>query len=176
MRMQWRLALVLSALIVACAASLGLTTQQSTRVGLLNAGESVPPLKGFGLDGMPVVIDFRQSAKPTVVYVVDEYESAFVKRNEANFAALVKQAASRFMFVIVCPVDTGHLSAWVERTRPAWGGVPVAVVANVPTDLRDQWALFAYPQTLVISRESKVVENFKGAYTSSSQNAQPSVI
>jgi hypothetical protein len=139
--------------------------------GFLKPNESVPPLVGYALDGQKVTIDYRQEKLPTVVYVIDERGGAFVKANEANFAALVTQAAARYRFVVLCPVDTGDLRTYISSARPGWKGVPVSIVANVSDDLRQAMCLFAYPQTIVISTTGTVLENFQGAYGPASMNA-----
>jgi hypothetical protein len=136
----------------------------NNRRGALTPGESVPTLRGYALDSKPVVIDYSKQAQPTVVYVISEDGGGYVKRNEANFAALVTQGRGRFKFVILCPVDTGLLAEYIARVRPAWNDVPVTVVANVSEDLRQDMCLFMYPQTLVISTQAKVLQNFLGPY------------
>jgi hypothetical protein len=168
---------MVAVVLTACATLRG--AQSINKRGLLTRGESVPALKGFGVDGKVVTIDYRTQGKPTVVYVVQVVGGKIVgfgRTNEANFAAIVRQAGDRFKFVMLCPQDDGELLTYIATARAAWGTTPVTVVANVSEDLRQDMSLFAYPQTLVISVESRVLEAFQGAYTEQSLNAQPAVI
>jgi hypothetical protein len=165
---------VFGAVLLSAVLSAGATTAQSGVInqrGPLTVGETVPSLVGYGLDGQKVTIDYRQEKTPTIVYVIDERGGAFVKANEANFAALVTQAAGRYRAVVLCPVDTGGLASYVASARPAWKNAPVTVLANVSDDLRQAMCLFAYPQTIVVSTRSTVLENFMGAYGAASMNA-----
>jgi|SRR5687768_15165752 len=146
---------------------------------LLTKGDMVPPLRGFGINGTTVTVNYSSQSKPTVVYVVQVANGGargFGKINEANFAALVKQAGSRFHFVFVVPEDDGSLTRYVTTAKVEWGTTPVTIMANVPDDVRQAYSMFAYPQTIVISPEGKVLESFQGAYTPSSRSAQPEVI
>jgi hypothetical protein len=159
----------------AATAGVGIAQRINQR-GPLTPGESVSTLRGYGLDNQPVVVDYRQQAHPTVVYVISEHGGFFVKQNESNFAALVTQARGRFTFVVLCPVDTGGLREYLASVRPAWKDAPVTVVANVSEDLRQEMCLFMYPQTLVISTQGKVLQNFQGAYATVGSNAHPAAI
>jgi hypothetical protein len=148
----------------------------NNRRGALTPGEAVPTLRGYALNSRPVVIDYSKQTQPTVVYVISEDGGGYVKRNEANFAALVTQARGRFKFVILCPVDTGSLAEYIARVRPAWKDSPVTVMANVSEELRQDMCLFMYPQTLVISTEARVIQSFQGAYDAGSSNAHPGTV
>lgn len=158
----------------ALAASQNLNTRD-----LLAKGDVVPSLRGFGIDGRPLTVNYSSQLKPTVVYVVQVANGGargFGKTNEANFAALVQQAGARFHFVLVVPEDDGGLVSYVATVKAGWGTTPVTIIANVPEDVRQAYSMFAYPQTIVISPEGRVLESFQGAYTASSRNAQPEVI
>jgi len=168
-------ACVVTILLSVCVAS----AQGINSRGLLNTGDTVSSLRGFGIDGKPLTIDFRSADRPTVIYVVKVTQgriTGFGKQNEANFAAIVAQAGSRFNFVFVVPDDDGGLTGYLREARTAWGGTPVTVLANVPDDVRQAYSIFAYPQTLVISPEGRVLESFQGAYTNDSLNAKPATI
>jgi hypothetical protein len=167
--------LVLASVAAICAAGPG-ASQAINRRGALTPGEAVSTLHGYGLDNRPVVVDYAQQGRPTVVYVIEERGGYFVKQNEPNFAALLTQAQGRFTFVVLCPVDTGALRDYLATAQPAWKGAPVTIVANVSEDQRQEMCLFMYPQTLVISTAGRVIRNFQGAYTKASSNAQPEVI
>jgi hypothetical protein len=159
------------------AATLGAgVAQRINQRGPLAPGDSVSTLRGYGLDNQPVVVDYRQQPHPTVVYVIDEHGNGFVRQNEPNFVALVTQARGRFTFVVLCPVDTGGLREYLAGVRPTWKDAPVTVVANVSEELRQEMSLFMYPQTVVISTDGKVLQNFLGAYTNASRNAHPGTI
>jgi|CXWK01.1.fsa_nt_gi hypothetical protein len=176
LRSRHRLLTLLLAIVGVCTVA---RAQNLNTRDLLIKGDTVPPLRGFGIDGNTVTVNYSSQLKPTVVYVVQVANGAargFGKVNEANFAALVQQAGARFHFVLVVPEDDGGLVNYVATARAGWGTTPVTVVANVPDDVRQAYTMFAYPQTLVISHEGKVLESFQGAYTASSRNAQPEVI
>lgn len=155
------------------------TAQNLNTRDLLITGDIVPPLRGFGIDGKTMTVSYPSQSRPTVVYVLRVASGAatgFGKANEANFAALAKQAGARFHFVLVVPEDDGGLVNYVATAKASWGTTPVTVIANVPDDVRQAYSMFVYPQTIVISPEGKVLESFQGAYTASSKNAQPEVI
>lgn len=176
LRSRRRLLTVLLA--VVCVCTVAMAQNLNTR-DQLTKGDTVPPLRGFGIDGKIVTINYSSQSKPTVVYVLKVVKGAvtgFGKPNEGNFAALVQQAADRFHFVLVVPEDDGGLVKYVATAKADWGTTPVTVIANVPDDVRQAYTMFTYPQTIVISPEGKVLEAFQGAYTASSRNAKPEVI
>ena len=78
--------------------------------------------------------------------------------------------------MVLCPADNGRLKEYITKASTKWGKTPVAVVADVSPELREEMKLGMYPRTLVISRESRVVHAFEGAYDKDSLNAQPAEI
>ena len=132
-------------------------------------GTIMPDLQGYDLDGLAVTITYANVGKPTVIYNV--LPSPFVYRNEANFAELVRQARSRFRFVIVSYNPSPHplredFAAYMARVKPTWGETPVPIVRDIPLSRAqvNSLGLGGYPHTLVVSEESRIIKVFAGAY------------
>jgi hypothetical protein len=143
----------------------------------LAVGDEVPKLEGLALDGTPVTVDYGLQGKPTVVYVITPF-SYFVVRNEANFATVVRQAAATFRVIVLSPNPTGNerLAEYIHKVKPGWGNATVEIVKDISPDLKKDMMLGGYPQTLVISTQSRVVKNFMGAYSPESLSAKPADI
>ncbi len=138
------------------------------------AGEVMPPLSGFALDGTPRTINFAGAPKPALVYLFSPF-GACVVRNERNFAALVRARGGDFHVVAVSPnpANNARVVEYIASARPSWGQTPVDVLIDIPDGLYRSLALFGYPDTLVVSPTGIVLRNFAGAYEATSAAAAP---
>lgn len=141
----------------------------------LEPGDSVSPLRGADLAGKPITFDFAAQDRPTVVYSIAPF-SKYVTANEARFASLVKQARSRFSFVVLIPEHDPRVATYIKDIRDGWGDVKVVVITDVSRALYRGMFLGAYPTTFVISPGSKVLRVFMGAYDDQSLSARPNDI
>jgi hypothetical protein len=129
----------------------------------------MPALEGYDMDGLAVTITYANVGRPTVIYNV--LPSPFVYRNEANFSELVRQAGSRFRFVVVSYNPAPHplredFARYIARVKPTWGDTPIQIVRDLSLSRAqvDSLGLGGYPHTLVVSEESRVIKVFAGAY------------
>jgi len=156
-------------LAVALAADPGPSAQSKWR---LEPGDPLPPLVGADIAGNPVTFDFRSQDRPTVVYSIAPF-SKYVSANEKRFAALVKQAHSRFRFVVLIPEHNPRTADYIAQIRSGWGDANVVVITDVSKALYHSMFLGAYPTTFVVSPTSAILRTFMGAYDENSLSARP---
>lgn len=140
----------------------------------LEAGDPVPVLKGRGADGKAVEYDFAKQQRATVVYVISPF-SPFVVKNEERFASLMKQVGQKYNWLILSPNEQ-RFEEYVGKIRPTLAIKSAVAMTGIAPDIKKAMLLGAYPQTLVISRQSKVLQNFMGPYTNESISAQPDAL
>lgn len=140
----------------------------------LEAGDAVPVLKGRSADGKAFEYDFAKQQRETVVYVISPF-STFVVQNEARFSSLMRQVGEKYNWLIVSPNEP-RFGEYINKIRPTWAVKNAVAVTGISPQLKKEMMLGAYPQTLVISRQGKVLQNFMGPYTEDSMSAQPDVL
>jgi hypothetical protein len=140
----------------------------------LHPGDEVPPLTGLDELGRAIEVRYETSKVPTVLYVITPF-GCWVERNDRNFATLVTSKQTSFRFVLLAPNRSANarLGEYLAKERPKWGSTKVAVVKDVPDQVKRDYFLGAYPSTLVVSPNARVVRNFQGAYTDVSRSAKP---
>lgn len=157
--------------IVIAASGLGVsaTTERWPQAPGPAVGTIMPELRGYDLDGIAVTITYAHVGRPTVIYNV--LPSPFVYRNEVNFSELVRQAGSRFRFVVLSYNPSPHpfredFAAYIARAKLTWGETPVEIIRDVPLSRAqvNSLGLGGYPHTLVVSEESRIIKVFAGAY------------
>jgi hypothetical protein len=140
-------------------------------------GTAIPELQGYDLQGLAVTVNYGSVGKPTVLYT--SMPSHFVLMNEANFAALVRQASSKFRFVVIAHNPSASplldFPAYVKRIRPTWGTASVEVVRDISLSREQVTALGlgGHPQTLVVSEQGRLVRAFSGAFLPNNCAARP---
>ena len=127
--------------------------------GRLAVGTTLPPLAVKGLDGSPATISYLDNDRPTVLYVFKP-ECGWCTRNLPNLKALARSVSGEYRFVMLSLTD-GALRDYVARNElgaiPVYGGLAEAE--------RITYKLGGTPQTIVVSKEGKVLKSWMGAYT-----------
>ena len=121
----------------------------------LREGDMVPYFEGRDIDGRPVVVRYL---RPTLVYVLKP-SCPWCNRNVANINALAGFAKSKYEVVGISLSPDGlreHVSASQYQ---------FPIVAEIPATTAVELKLGGTPQTIVISRESKVIRSWIGAYS-----------
>ena len=120
--------------------------------GLLQIGQSVPPIIVENSAGRVVSVEPTQAKIPTLLYVLRP-TCGWCRRNLANMSAIIQQSAGRYR-VVLLSLEPGDFSDYGGREN----------VFVVTADTRRALKLGATPQTLVVSPEGKVLQNWTGAY------------
>ncbi len=119
-------------------------------------GSTVPPLDVQRLTGERESISFFTDSRPTVVYIFKP-SCAWCARNLENVRAVIATATSSHR-VIAVSLDP-DVAEYAERIRL---GIPVYVRPS--PSIFEPYHLGPTPQTLVVSREGKVLKSWVGAY------------
>jgi peroxiredoxin len=162
-------------LLVILACSLGLnvflgrewlvrTREAPPPVSPIQRGDAMPAFEGKDLAGQRLTLRYNDTKVPTVLYVFRP-SCVWCSRNLRNVNALV-QSNSRFRFIGVCLEKVG-LDDYLHQ-NPL--GFPVVVDPSEQT--LQAYRLGGTPQTVVISPEGRVLENWLGAYGDSQQDVE----
>jgi AhpC/TSA family len=129
-----------------------------SRPAPLQVGILVPPIVAKGLDGQSQTIAYTGSDRPTVLYVFTP-QCVWCARNMDNLKTLFKTrgAAERFIGVSLSPEG---LTDYVRAHDLA-----IPVVTSLSSETVSTYRLGGTPQTLVISPEGRVLQNWAGAWT-----------
>ncbi len=130
----------------------------------LSKGALVPPIVATGLDGQLDTITYaaRRDDRLTVLYVFTP-PCGWCARNMENFKTLLKAKGQEARFVGLS-LSPDSLAAYVhahELTLPVLTKLSAATITA--------YRLGGTPQTLVISPQGRVVENWAGAWTKKTQ-------
>lgn len=136
---------------------LGYRLEEQKSFGKIPVGAAVAPLHVFNVTDQQETINFGDSGKPTVVYVFSP-SCVWCERNTESLKTLVGLKSDSFRFLAVSLMDTS-LAKYSERHRL---GIPV--YKNLSLDNIRDLRLKSTPQTLVISPEGRVLQNWIGAY------------
>jgi peroxiredoxin len=136
-----------------------LTHTQTARLAerLLNIGATVPPITARRLDGQQETISYRDNAQSTVLYVFTP-PCAWCARNMDNLKTLLDKERGHYRFIGL------SLS---EQTLPEYiakNDLTLPVYSGLSPDTLKTYKLGSTPQTIVISPEGKVVQDWSGAY------------
>jgi len=122
----------------------------------LEIGQELGPLEVFDVKGTAVTLRFDDVPVPTVLYVLKP-ECVWCARNAANLKSLIGQQQGRFR-VLLISTDEGGIAAYREKEHLS---DPIYYVS--PTSQR-AYRLFGTPKTLLVSSQSKLLQNWEGAY------------
>ncbi len=131
----------------------------------LSKGALVPPIVATGLDGQLDTITYaaRRDDRLTVLYVFTP-PCVWCARNMDNFKALLKAKGQEARFVGLS-LSPDSLAAYVHEHELT--ALPVLTKLSAAT--MNAYRFGGTPQTLVISPEGRVVENWSGAWTKKTQ-------
>jgi peroxiredoxin len=124
---------------------------------LVKVGTAVPSIPAKRLDGQPAVISFQGTTQPTVLYIFTP-TCIWCARNLSNLKTLVANESGRYRFIGLSLSGDG-VSQYVTKNAlgiPVYSGMSSAVLKT--------YKLGSTPQTIVISSEGHVLQNWVGAY------------
>ena len=126
----------------------------------LNIGDPVPPIALVDLQGRDTRLAY-DIARDTVIYYFSP-KCPWSQRNERNIASLVTNMSQKYRFV-------GYTTVPIARTETKLAQSDLIPILTDGTDasrsLRLEYKLVGTPQTIVISRDGRVIKNWQGAYT-----------
>jgi hypothetical protein len=136
-----------------------LTRVQSTRSAdrLLRVGAIVPPIAVKRLGGEQEVISYADVGHPTVLYIFTP-PCPWCARNLDNLKTLVDKKSSEYRIIGLSMTDQG-LADYVLKNQ-----LKLPVYSGLPTQAKDAYNLSRTPQTIVVSPEGRVLQNWTGAY------------
>jgi peroxiredoxin len=136
-----------------------LSHAQSARIAerLLKIGTTVPPIAAKRCGGLEEIISYHVAAKPTVLYVFTP-PCSWCARNMDNFKALVDKVGGTYHFVGVSVSDEG-LAQYVAKND-----LKIPVYSGLSPETLKTYKLGSTPQTIVISTEGTVLQDWVGAY------------
>jgi hypothetical protein len=142
-----------------------LTHEQAARITdqLLKVGATVPPIQAKRLEGSEDVISYQSTNRPTVLYIFTP-PCTWCARNMDNFKTLVDNAGGKYRFIGV------SLSEESLREYVAKNDLTLPVYFGPSTETRVAYRLGGTPQTIVVSTEGRVLQNWMGAYVGDQQS------
>jgi peroxiredoxin len=135
---------------------------ESTAPPAVAVGTAVPPIKAHGPDGQEYVISYADGDRPVVLYVFTP-QCPWCARNLANLKALLAHGRGDYRFVGLSLTDKD------VRDYAAKNQLDLPVYFNPSVEATREYKLGSTPQTIVISRDGKVLKNWLGAYAGPQQ-------
>ncbi len=125
---------------------------------VLKAGSGLAPFKAFDLNGQTHTVAYDQASKPTVLYVFTP-TCSWCFRNMDNFKELVARTGTDYRFVGLSLSKEG-LPEYI-----ATHGLTIPIYTGLSTETKKNYKLGGTPQTIVVSPEGKVLQDWVGAYS-----------
>jgi hypothetical protein len=123
----------------------------------IQAGAVVTQLRVLNAADQPETINFAEAGKPTVVYIFSP-SCVWCERNIESLKTLASLKSNSYRFLAVSLMET-NLEKYSKRYQ-----LDIPVYKNMSPDNVRDLRLKSTPQTLVISAEGKVLQNWIGAY------------
>jgi peroxiredoxin len=134
----------------------------AVRATPLPAGTAVPPFKAQSLDGGEITISSKDAARPLIIYVFTP-QCHWCARNVANLKTILAQKRDAYRFIALSLTDK-DLKQYVAEQQ-----LDIPVFLNPEEKAREQYGLGSTPQTIVVSPDGKILQNWVGAYTGARQ-------
>jgi peroxiredoxin len=129
---------------------------------LLEVGANVPNIKASNLDGRQEVISYAEGSQPTVFYIFTP-QCFWCIRNLDNLKMLFSQKQGSYRFVGISLTDKDVKDYVVKN------GLDMPIYINPTEEAQREYKLGTTPQTIVVSPDGKVLQNWVGAYTGEQQ-------
>ena len=123
----------------------------------LRSGTTVPPITAKRLGGQQEVITYRETRQPTVLYVFTP-PCAWCARNMDNLKALIDKESGPYRFIGLSLSEEG-LAQYIAKND-----LKLPIYSGLSSDTQKTYKLGGTPQTIVISPEGKVLQDWAGAY------------
>jgi peroxiredoxin len=123
----------------------------------LQVGKAIPPITARGVGGQPETISYEATNQRTVLYVFTP-ACVWCARNMDNLKTLTGREGDRYRFIGLSLSEEG-LPEYIAKNDlkfPVYSGLS-------PETLRT-YKLGGTPQTIVVSPEGKVLQDWAGAY------------
>jgi peroxiredoxin len=124
---------------------------------LLKVGTSVPAITAKRVNGTIETIGYFSSDRPTVLYVFTP-SCSWCERNLENIKALIEFKGAEYRFVGLS-LSGKDISSYLVAKR-----LVLATYTDLPRDILETYKLHGTPQTIVISPQGRVIQNWAGAY------------
>lgn len=135
---------------------------RSRQVASLAPGAIVRPITATDLAGDRKIIDYRNYDKPTVIYVFSP-SCVWCARNTKNINALASRKAEAFHFISLSLSEVG-LMDYLNSHH-----LDFAIYKDIASESLQMLGLGATPQTIVVSRDGRILKNWIGAFGPESQ-------
>lgn len=129
----------------------------STSERLLKPGTIVAAFEGVDLKGQTQTVVYENVSKPTVLYIFTP-SCSWCARNMDNFNELVARKGAEYRFIGLS-LTKERLSEYV-----ATEGLAIPVYAGLSSQTKKAFELGGTPQTIVVSRDGRILQNWTGAY------------
>lgn len=126
--------------------------------GELQLGEAVPPLQVKELTGNVIGFPYGNGQLPLVLYVISP-GCSWCEKNQPNAETIAKETSSKYRFVALS-LDSKGLKEYVASHH-----ITFPIYSDLPQETISKYKFGGTPQTIVISSEGKVLQNWRGAYT-----------
>lgn len=136
-----------------------LTGAQNTALAdrLLPLGTAVPAIPAKRLDGQLSLISYQSVEHPTVLYVFTP-PCSWCARNMDNLKTLLGKEGGHYRFIGLSLSDQG-LEDYVAKND-----LELPIYSGLSLDTLKAYKLGSTPQTIVISPEGRVLQDWVGAY------------
>jgi peroxiredoxin len=124
---------------------------------LLKVGTTVPPITAKRLGGQQDVIFYQGTAQTTVLYIFTP-PCSWCARNMDNLKTLISKESGRYRFIGLSLSENG-LAEYIAKND-----LKLPVYSGLSSEGRAAYKLGGTPQTIVVSPEGRVVQNWMGAY------------
>ena len=123
----------------------------------LKVGSTVPPITAKRMDGQEETISYGQADPPTVLYVFSP-PCVWCARNMDNLKTLLDKEKGQYRFIGLS-LSEQTLPEYVEKNE-----LRLPVYSGLSPETLKTYKLGSTPQTIVISAEGKVLQDWAGAY------------
>jgi hypothetical protein len=123
----------------------------------LQVGSAVPPIAVKRLGGQKEVISYQGVNQTTILYVFTP-PCSWCARNMDNFKTLLGKESGEYRFIALSLSDD-TLAEYVAKND-----LKLPVYSGLSMDTKAAYKLSGTPQTIVISPEGRVLQNWMGAY------------
>jgi len=128
-----------------------------TKVEPLQSGATVPPFRATDMEGHAQTVTYGEVSKPTVLYILTP-SCSWCARNMENFRQLVAQRNVDYRFIALS-LSKESLPEYVATHK-----LTIPIYASPSVEMQTTYKLGGTPQTIVISTEGRVLQNWAGAY------------
>jgi len=124
---------------------------------LLKVGTTLPPIVAKRLGGQQEIISYQGASQATVLYIFTP-PCAWCARNLDNLKTLLDKESAQYRVIGLSLSEEG-LPEYVTKN-----GLKLPVYSGLSTEVKERYKLSGTPQTIVVSPDGRVLQNWMGAY------------